>query len=71
VKKLGRLPGQKESRYAHLLAGEPAAEAEESAPAAQGAPGSRLGALEEEVRSLRSALAELTRRFEDLEAQFR
>lgn len=71
AKKLSRLPGQKESRYAHLLAGEPAAEAEESAPAAQGASGSRLGALEEEVRALRSALAELTRRFEDLEAQFR
>ncbi len=67
--KLPRQPGQKESRYAHLLSGEPAAEPilAETAPREA----SSLAQFEEEVRALRSELAELRRRFDDFEAQFR
>jgi uncharacterized protein YceH (UPF0502 family) len=72
TRKLERHPGQKESRYVHLLCGEPAAEA---APLAEtetgaGAP-SRIMLLEHEVRELRSELADLKRRFEELEAQLK
>lgn len=69
AKKLGRQPGQKEARYTHLLAGEPVMEAEE-APTAVPAP-SRVTLIEEEIRSLRADLAELKRRFDELEAQLR
>lgn len=68
AKKLSRQPGQKEARYAHLLAGEPAVEAE-GEPAA--APPSRLAQLEQEIRDVRTELADLKRRFEDLESQLR
>jgi uncharacterized protein len=69
VSKLPRQPGQKELRYAHLLAGEPPAESiSTGAPAA--AP-SRVAQLESEVQQLRSDLHELTRRFEQLEAQLK
>ena len=66
--KLPRQPGQKESRYAHLLSGEPKFDAspEEAAPRT-----GKLAELESEVAALRSELNDLRRRFEDLEAQFR
>ena len=67
--KLPRQPGQKEARYAHLLSGEPAVEAFAEAPAAA-APG-RLAQLESEIQELRADLADLKRRFEDLESQLR
>lgn len=69
AKKLPRQIGQKESRYAQLLSGEPtveAAAAEEPAPRA-----GRLAELESEVASLRSDLNDLKQRFEELAAQFR
>src|ERR1700690_365011 len=50
VRKLARQPGQKEARYAHLLAGEPAIEADAEAPVA--AQPSRVAQLEDEVREL-------------------
>ncbi len=80
-----RRPGQKESRYAHLLGGEPSAES-----AAVTSPGDdrsasahhtgttnassagdpdRVVALEESVDALRRDLAELRSRFEELERQ--
>ncbi|MGH9609023.1 MAG: YceH family protein [Bryobacteraceae bacterium] len=64
VTKLARRPGQKEARYSHLLAGEPAAaEATmDSAPAGS----SRLERLEEEVRQLRAELSELKSRLDRL-----
>jgi uncharacterized protein YceH (UPF0502 family) len=70
VAKIPRQPGQKEGRYAHLLAGEPAIEAakEPDAPVPQS---SRLSQLEEEVRQLRAELHELRRRFDELESQLR
>lgn len=68
--KLARQPGQKEARYAHLLAGEPALESLRETPAAAAGP-SRVAQLEETVAQLRSDLDELKGRFEALEAQLR
>jgi hypothetical protein len=65
ARKLPRMPGQKEARYAQLLTGEPAAEAEAEGGAAP-APG-RVTQLEGEVAALRSELAELRKRLETLE----
>jgi hypothetical protein len=65
--KLPRQPGQKEARYAHMLAGEPAVES----AADTGAPPSRITQLETEVQQLRADLAVLKQRFDDLENQLR
>jgi uncharacterized protein len=69
VRKLPRQSGQKESRYAHLLSGEPSLETA-AEPAAAGAP-TRVAQLEQELRQLRSEFEQLKRRFDDLEAQLR
>ena len=69
VRRMARQPGQKESRYVHLLAGEPE-EAEFAAEAPAPPPG-RMTVLEAEVAELRTELADLKRRFEELEAQLR
>jgi uncharacterized protein YceH (UPF0502 family) len=69
VKKLPRLPGQKEARYVHLLSGEPDLEA--MAEPSSGAPPTRVAQLEQDLRDLRSEFDELKRRFESLEAQLR
>jgi hypothetical protein len=83
VKKLPRQPGTKESRYAHLLAGEAekwSAPAEpctgrgeaETQPVA--APGSQdaeqIARLETEVRNLRKEVADLRQQLEDFRKQF-
>ena len=67
--KLPRQPGQKEARYANLLAGEPAVDAAEQMPVS-GAP-SRLSQLEEQVEQLHEQVATLQARFDALEAQFK
>jgi uncharacterized protein len=69
AKKMPRQPGQKESRYCHLLSGEPSAVtwAETATPPATG----KLAQLEQEVQELRSELEDLKRRFEDLESQLK
>jgi uncharacterized protein YceH (UPF0502 family) len=69
AKKLPRMPGQKEARYAHLLAGEPSIEALPDAPSP--AQPSRIVQLEQELQQLRSDFAELKKRFEDMESQWR
>ena len=69
VRKLARQAGQKEARYAHLLAGEPEADAE--IPVAVASQPSKLAHLEEEVRELRAEVSELKRRLDDLDAQLR
>ncbi|MBV8068783.1 MAG: DUF480 domain-containing protein [Acidobacteriaceae bacterium] len=69
VTKLPRQAGQKEARYAHLLAGEPALEAVVE-PASHAAPG-RIAQLEQEIQRLRSELDELKVRFDRLEAELR
>ncbi|HEY6189290.1 MAG TPA: YceH family protein [Pyrinomonadaceae bacterium] len=75
--KLARQSGQKEIRYAHLLAGDISADyqsasfEQEQRPAGKAAaePG-RLHALEQEVETLRAELGGLRREFEEFKKQF-
>ena len=73
---LERQPGQKERRYAHLLAGEPEALAPVSVPQREPAAlavleeNERIGNLEGEVAVLREELAELKAAFEEFIEQF-
>jgi uncharacterized protein YceH (UPF0502 family) len=76
VVKLPRQPGTKESRYAHLLAGEVHLEEQAVEPRASAAvlevraENERLAQLESEVDSLRQQLAELHQQFLDFKRQF-
>lgn len=77
VARLPRLPGHKESRYMHLLAGPPDATAPASlAPAPEAArlavqaENARLAALETEVKALRQEITDLKAIFEQFKAQF-
>jgi uncharacterized protein len=74
VKMLPRQPGTKESRYAHLLAGDVAgfeAPAPESAgSAARRADDDRVARLEGEVAELRREIAELKQQVESFRKQF-
>jgi hypothetical protein len=67
VTKLGRQPGQKEARFAHLLSGEPAVETASETVAPVG----RVAQLEQELQQLRAEFDHLKRRFDTLEAQLR
>jgi len=71
VKKLPRLPGQKEARYIHLLSGEPDLEALAEPSPSAAAPPTRVAQLEQDLRDLRSEFNDLKRRFEALESQLR
>lgn len=73
--KLPRQPGQKEARYAHLLAGELPAdylveEASLENKSSSRAEGGRLGKLEGEVETLRAEVSELRQRLEEFIKQF-
>jgi uncharacterized protein len=73
IRKLPRLPGHKESRYTHLLAGEPddssgAPETDDSTPRTEEA--DRLSRLETEVESLREEVADLRVAFDTFRKQF-
>lgn len=70
IVQLPRRPGQKEVRYAHLLAGEPDAETTEPGPAVHVVQADRVEALEHEVDALRAELAELRARFEEFRREF-
>jgi uncharacterized protein YceH (UPF0502 family) len=74
VKKLARQPGTKESRYAHLLAGDVEGwSAPEEAPpvaATGGQDEQRITRLETEVQSLRTEIAALRQQLEDFRKQF-
>ncbi len=76
VTKLLRLPGQKEQRYAHLFAGEPAIAADEQQTPPEAArlrvmaENERFAKLEEEVALLRAEVAALRRLVEEFKAQF-
>jgi uncharacterized protein YceH (UPF0502 family) len=69
VKRLNRQPGQKEARYAHLLAGEPV-ETTPSEPSIS-APTTKVAQLEAELQRLRTDFEDLKARFEALEQQLR
>lgn len=76
VMRLPRQPGRKESRFAHLLAGEPDLSAEERPAPPEGArlqvmaENERLAALESEVAALRAEVAELRQVMEEFRSQF-
>lgn len=76
VMQLPRQPGRKESRYAHLLSGEPEITEEvlalprEAAVRAVFAEDERIAKLEAEVQELRAELEELKQRFGDFKQQF-
>ncbi len=73
VKKLPRLPGTKEPRYAQLLAGEKAewaSLATELAAPARPAPDERVSRLEAEVAELQQQLLALQQQFADFKKQF-
>jgi uncharacterized protein YceH (UPF0502 family) len=73
---LPRLPGHKESRFMHLLCGEPEMEtirtklAPQSAVLQVSAENERFGALEEMVQTLQDQVSELRTQFEDFRSQF-
>ena len=74
--KLPRQPGTKESRYAHLLAGEVQVEEREVAPRLEPVTlevrqeNERIAKLEEDLARVRSELVELKRQFVDFKKQF-
>jgi hypothetical protein len=76
VMRLPRQPGRKESRFAHLLAGEPDLSAEERPAPPEGArlqvmaENERIAALESEVAALRAEVAELRQVMEEFRSQF-
>lgn len=76
VLKLPRQPGQKEVRYAHLLAGEvsidyaPEREGAEADDAIKPARSDRVKDLEQEVETLRGEVNRLRQEFEEFKKQF-
>ncbi|HSQ20704.1 MAG TPA: YceH family protein [Blastocatellia bacterium] len=76
VLKLPRQPGTKESRYAHLLAGEVQVEDREALPRLEPATleirkeNERLTTLEQELAQVRSELGELKQQFLEFKKQF-
>jgi uncharacterized protein YceH (UPF0502 family) len=72
VAQLARQPGQKEVRYAHLLAGQPEIPVPEAQPqlAPQNGDDDRMTALERTVESLRGELTALRETFEQFRQQF-
>jgi uncharacterized protein YceH (UPF0502 family) len=73
VRRLARQPGRKESRYIHLLCGEPEiAEEVETAPAAGhgvAVQSERIEKVEQDIQSLRNDLAELKRELQEFKKQ--
>jgi hypothetical protein len=75
--RLPRLPGTKESRFAHLLGGEVAAQASEPparegaapAPVTTPAEGEKIARLEAEVAALRAEIEELRRQFLEIKSR--
>jgi hypothetical protein len=74
VKKLARQPGTRESRYAHLLAGEleswSAPEETQPTAATAGQDKERITRLENGLESLRKEVADLRQQLEDFRKQF-
>ena len=69
VTQLARLPGHKESRWAHLLSGSPSTEPTETTVTAVSEP-SRIDQLEAMVASLQTQIDELKAAFRDFRKQF-
>ncbi len=71
LRRLAKQPGQKEPRYAHLLSGEPLVNAAALDGVGSIPKGGRVSELENEMQSLRTEVAELKRRLDDLESQLK
>lgn len=69
--KLPKQPGQKEARYAHLLAGEPEIDAQPEPAFASGTSISDVAALQQDLQELRTEVNDLKKRLEDLETLLR
>lgn len=70
VARLPRRAGQKEARYAHMLAGEVAFDTPDSADTRAPAGAERIGALEEAMEELRKEVADLRSQLEAFRKQF-
>ena len=73
VIRIPRQPGQKEARFAHLLAGEVSIEAmhEEVAPArSRGRDNDKMAAIEAEIETLKAEVGMLKTQFESFKKQF-
>ncbi len=76
VRKLPRQPGRKESRYAHLLSGEPQETVVETVPRPEAATvivrkaNDQIGDLQEQIDTLRQEMQSLQLEFETFKAQF-
>jgi uncharacterized protein len=70
VKKLPRIAGFRESRYAHLLSGDVAVEEGAVEPAPSPATGRDDHAVAERITALEQELAQLRREFEDFRGRF-
>ena len=70
VARLPRRPGQKDSRYAHLLSGDAPADVAEPMTSSGAAEGGRLEALEQAVNSMRAELVDLRTQLEEFRKQF-
>ena len=73
VTRLPRQPGQKETRFAHLLAGEAAAEAAAEEPSPRrtiSRETDRLSSIQEDVAALKTQMEELRLQFEKFKKQF-
>lgn len=70
VTRLARRPGQKEVRYAHLLAGEVSYEVEDTPAPTLVAPADRIVALEELTRELRAEVVDLRAQLAEFRKQF-
>ena len=64
--RLARAPGAKEVRYAHLLSGDVAPEAQAAPEAAASPKQDRIAALEQEVAALKEELASLSQAFAEI-----
>ena len=73
VKRLPRQPGRKESRYSHLLGGEPSGDvtALDSPESTETGQSERIDELKEEIDMLREELTNIRLEFEEFKAQFR
>lgn len=69
--KLPKQPGQKEARFAHLLAGEPEIDAQPEPMMASGGSANEIAALQQELHELRAEFNDLKKRFDDLESLLR
>jgi uncharacterized protein YceH (UPF0502 family) len=70
VMQLPRRPGQKEARYAHLLAGEPVVNDDDPTTPGDRHTEERLGDLEQQIEALRDRLDVLTDAFQTFRRQF-